>query len=368
MEKEIFIYYGAILLASCFAGLAQKFSKKDENNNIIKLNKIWWIASILIVLLLIGFRTCGVGVDDYTYLRIFKSTAKNGIISQFLNSNMEPGYLALNYIISLFTNNFQVVIFITTLVPLILYYKALEYEKNHINLFVGVFLFGTILLLYFCGITRLFIAASICAFAIKYIIEKKPAKYALAIIIATMFHCSAIIMLFFIIIAVEKEKKPISIKKMSMLLLVGIPIIIIIVFVYIFPNSENRYSGYTIQDFNLRIGIDKIIILIASLLLYKLIKIQNKSIRVYIILYTLATIVSIYSAWFNIGRMQWYSMFAICVILPSISRIFNQLKNEELNLFVIPTIIAYGILYSYKIVFIQSTNECMRTYSNIVFK
>ena len=49
----------------------------------------------------------------------------------------------------------------------------------------------------------------------------------------------------------------------------------------------DRYSGYVMQESNaLRIGIDKIAILVASILLYKRMNNVNNRARIYIILYS----------------------------------------------------------------------------------
>ena len=143
MQNSIMIYYVAIFLAAIFAWIAQKLGKKSNKG--FKLNYFFWILSMGVFVVLFGLRKCGVAVDDVSYKRIFENTAANGFIGQFLETTMEPGYLLLNYIVSLFTDNFQVMIFIVTLIPVFLYYKALEYESDKISMFWGVFLLGTIL-------------------------------------------------------------------------------------------------------------------------------------------------------------------------------------------------------------------------------
>lgn len=69
MLSEGAIYYITIFLASLFAWLAQKFAKDVKNS--FKLNKFFWFLSISIMIVMMGFRTVGVGVDDFSYRRIF---------------------------------------------------------------------------------------------------------------------------------------------------------------------------------------------------------------------------------------------------------------------------------------------------------
>lgn len=364
--QSIVVYYGGIIVAAISARIAQKRCKKNVNN----LSKdFFWILSIFVLLVLFGLRKSGIGVDDNNYNIIFKQTSQIGVIKEFLRTTMEPGYLFLNYIIALFTENFQVVIFITTLIPIVLYYKALEYEKDKINMFWAVFLMGTILFIYFCGITRMFIATSIIAYGLRFVIEKKPIKYMLVVLIATTFHYTALFMITLLYFATEKEgQKKSSIKLLLTIAIIIMPIAIIVVSQIIFPNMGDRYSTYTIK-MNKTITIeifDKVPFLILSLFFLRKMNKANKHIRLYMVIYSLSIIISIYSTFMEIDRVQWYSMFSLCIILPSIYEELKKIKKQELAVMYIPIMTIYPILYSY-LILTSKTRECMLTYSNILF-
>ena len=225
------------------------------------------------------------------------------------------------------------------------------------------------LFLYFFGITRLFIAASIIAFAFRYIVEKKTFKYIICVLIAISFHYSAFIMIFLIMFSLEKEDKKISITTIVSVVSIALPVILIIVFVYIFPNMGDRYSNYTIINRGIDIGtFDKVPIVLLAVIFFGTINKFNDKIRIYITIYLLATVISIYNTWFEIGRIQWYCNFAVCIILPSVVRAFKKLKYVQLNFISIPAFITYAVMYSYRIVFIQVTNICMTNYYNILIK
>ena len=102
MPAEL-IYCGGTFCAAILAWIAQKTGVKEEK----KVNYIFWTLSMMVFILVFGFRECGVGVDDNSYKRIFGEVSSYGIIGQFFRTTMEPGYLTLNYVVSLFTNNFQ---------------------------------------------------------------------------------------------------------------------------------------------------------------------------------------------------------------------------------------------------------------------
>lgn len=310
----------------------------------------------------------GVGVDDISYQRTFINVSSIGPIQQFINTKMEIGYLILNYIISLFTDNFQVVIFITTLIPLILYYKAFEYEKENLSLFWTIFFFGTFLYLYFCGIIRLFIATSIIAYSLRFVFEKKTIKFILCVLLAVSFHYSAFIMLFLLYFTTEKENQKRSNKLLIFLLVIILPIILTIISNYVLPNMGNRYSGYgevTNKSINI-MTFDKVPLLVIAIILQKMIQKINKNARIYIIIYSFATIISIYSTMLDIGRMQWYCNMTICILIPSIYIAIKKSKSRELAYIYMLLMILYALLYSSSIIN-TSTRECMLYYSNILF-
>lgn len=368
MTKEYIIYYGSILLSAFFGWMAQKCAKDKENK--YKLNIVFWCLSIIVLVILMGFRTAGVGVDDISYKTIFNQINQQGIIEYFLTTKMELGYVIVNYVIGIFTNDFQIFIFLSSLIPICLFYKALKYERKNVNYFLAIFLFGTVLLLYFFGITRLFIAASIIAYSLRYVFEKKTKKYILCVILAMFFHYSAFFMLFLVYFSTEKDNKPRSIKGIVLLLMIALPIVLYVFFNIIAPGMDNgKYSGYINDDisgFSIN-DLDKLPICILSMMFFKSIYKKNKNIKIYIIMFIAALIVTIYSNFINIGRIQWYLMFAICILLPSIVRELNHSKYYYLNVLLVPIIIFYGFIYSYRIVFVQKTNVCMTNYSNVLW-
>ena len=275
------------------------------------------------------------------------------------------GYLILNYIVSFFTKEYYVLSFIATLIPMWLFYKAFEYEADHVNLFLAIFLFGTTMYLYFFGITRLFIATGIAAYAYRYIFERNTKKYVLLILIAGMFHYSALFMMFFVYLTTETENKPRSLKSIIVIMFFFMPILIYILSNYFFPNMSNRYADYVTTNENIQFSIlqlDKLPILLLALMFQGNIMKFNKNIRIYNILYSLTIIISIYSSFINIARIQWYVTFSLCIILPSLVRELKQ-PYKELSYFSLPFVIAYGIIYGNKLI----AGTMIREYSNIFF-
>ena len=100
MDSGIVVYIIYITIATAFAFLAQKFdANKNENKIIGRTGKIFWLMSLLTLTVFVGFRECGVGIDDNIYRDIFNRVGASGMLYEFSLTTLEPGYLLLNKII-----------------------------------------------------------------------------------------------------------------------------------------------------------------------------------------------------------------------------------------------------------------------------
>lgn len=161
--------------------------------------KIICISASIILFLIIGFRHPSMGVDlqygrSEGYLGSFITIGKMSWLEvlSVKHQNYERGYIILNKLISLFSTNEQsllIVSCILSIFPIIyLIYKNSEYPLLSIMIYMGLPVF----LLNFSGL-RQSIAIGITALSFNFIKEKKPIKFLLLVIVATLFHKSAII-------------------------------------------------------------------------------------------------------------------------------------------------------------------------------
>lgn len=377
MDK-IVIYLVYIIVSVIFAFLAQKHDKNVNEHKITgKLGKTFWILSILGLVLLMGFRKCGVGVDDITYKSIFEEVGRNGFINVFLDTRIEPGYLLLNQIIAFFTKDFQTVILITTLIPMCIYFRAIEYEKNNISLPITVFLFGSLMCIYYFGIIRLFIAASIIAYSLRYIFRNEVLKYIICILFAMTFHYSAGIMFLFVILAIKngKHEKMQHEKKRLLLVLVVVlivvPICMVMLSEVVFPFMGSRYDRYRLKYTGISLGdFDKLPFLIMFICFYKIFKkeVENGNSLTYILFYAMLTIISIYASFMDIGRLQWYFNLSACILFSRVFKTVKQSKFKILILGYLPALFIYGTLYMNNIINSSSRVKMMSNYINILFK
>lgn len=161
-------------------------------------NKKIWVGLIILMLVLIsGLRVDStLYSDEWNYRYAFESYGKMSFNALDLNLLKEPGFTLLNYFIAQLTHNSQFLIlicaFITNLSIIVFLFR---YSNN--------FLFS--LFLYITGgtffssmnIMRQYLAIAIILFGFQYILNKDLKKFMIFVLIAFLFHKSAIIALFF---------------------------------------------------------------------------------------------------------------------------------------------------------------------------
>lgn len=171
------------------------FTVGNFNNKLISGNKMYLIFSSIVLILVSGLRSEVVGKDTKMYHTLFlyakESNSFSELFSSWTGGHMEIGYTYFEYIVSRFANFqfFLVFVGILTIIPVvILVYK---YSSNY---WMSLFLFVSFGYYAFSmnGI-RQAMAMSICAFAYMYAKEKRLIPFIFAMILAILFHKSAVI-------------------------------------------------------------------------------------------------------------------------------------------------------------------------------
>jgi hypothetical protein len=143
---------------------------------------LFFFTGVLILFIGLRYKT---GRDWGNYIRVFESIPRNR------RDGIEPGYIWLNRIIYYATGNYFVLQFIATFVILYAYYKFL---KKH-SLF-PIFSFCLFFMFFFFDIlmsqVRQSIAVGIILLGTENIFERRFIKYLFYILVASLFHISAI--------------------------------------------------------------------------------------------------------------------------------------------------------------------------------
>lgn len=151
-------------------------------------SKMCFSISFLVSLLPSALRY-GIGTDYfYTYVPYFRW------IGNGQKEFGEVGFNLINKLIYNCTEDYRVLFFVTSFIILFLIYKSIWENSENIFqsillIFIGQFYF------YSMNLVRQAIAMSIIVYSFKYIKEKNILKTIISILIATLFHNSALIMI-----------------------------------------------------------------------------------------------------------------------------------------------------------------------------
>lgn len=362
-RKTYFFYYFIISLAVLFAAIASIMKGK-------KYFDLFFTLSFATLLFVLAYRNVS-AIDDPAYSRIFKEVARDGWITRFIGTTMEPGYLLLNQIVCTFTDNYLYLQVISTFIPLTLIYYTFYKLKDKISLPLAVFLFVS--MFYFqvlsTGLVRHFIALSIVFYAFTYIPKKDIKKYIALIFLASTFHYSSLFMLILVFFTFKR----ITISKKAKLFIgitaISIPLAFFVIYKFLIPVLGARYQQYAmLKKFNISISdFDTFPLLILVLMFRKKIKKENyQSFMLMVTIYSLSILVSIYASVISLGRLIFYTNSAFYVLASMVKK---ELDANYKTLIYTTIIIFYGVLYLYWTQFhLVSHFETLFPYQNIFFE
>jgi len=194
--QSYLLYYGAVLASSIFAWVAQNIGYYKKEHRVV--HPFFWILSFLCLFLPVAFR--GYGVDHDNYFSAYEKISAYGWnYFEIYSGFPEPLYVLIN-ILAAYMGDFQYVYILSGFISLFFTFKAFARKTNEINLAICVWMFSTLYYLNLFGLVRISIAVGIITYAYRYIEENNIKKYLAYVILATLFHYSAIIMLPLIVI------------------------------------------------------------------------------------------------------------------------------------------------------------------------
>lgn len=162
--------------------------------NYSKKNKFAMKIFFSVLFCLIALRHSSIGTDTETYVWYFNKIVidKMYVGSYFV---YEKGFVFLNLIISLFTNNVQIYFIITTF--LMIYFIRKVYLRLCVDSTLTIILFCSMstFVMMFSGVRQM-IAVSLGFAAYEFVREKKLLKFLIVTFVAMLFHNSAFMILF----------------------------------------------------------------------------------------------------------------------------------------------------------------------------
>lgn len=191
------IYFFQIVFS--FIELNSDFSNSDK--------KLFTFIQLLPLYILSAFRDVSVGTDTSTYFRAYNSVnIMNTLGDNIQLSRMEPGYVTLEYMCKLGGFSFLV---LQIIISTFIYFSFYNFiQKNSENVSFSCSLFVSLKM--FCGImntTRMWIAIAILLYSYEYIKSQKIIRFSMVVIIASLFHRTALIFLILYFLSVSKKTK-----------------------------------------------------------------------------------------------------------------------------------------------------------------
>lgn len=330
----ISIFFYLFLYRIC----SRLFEKKNNRTRI----KIFFCLIIIIQLILIlGLRDKNLGRDLVNYRPFFEQCIKYRT-KIFKFSRFETGYIWLNIIIGNISRDFNVFLFVVAMLSLIpIGYIICKYSKNVFLSFIIYLAFDFYSFL-FSGL-RQGISFGIVFFSYKYIREKKPIRFIVCVIIASLFHKSAIVFLpAYILSKININKKVI------------INYFIIMCITFIFRTSIMRffieffYDNYSVvTSDSYTYLLCSIVILIFGIVFYKQVLKENKLASSYYIFIMVGILFLVFtSVGTNMLRISnYYYMFIILFIPEVLSKINDKMLSFIMSYFIVILLLLLFLKY-----------------------
>ena len=197
------IYLITFFITCVLCVILQKYIK----NKILKV--IFSILIILIPSIIGGFRDLTIGTDVLVYgEKYFKyANSYQNILNYITSYDIDIGYLAINFLVSRFTNDVHIFLFVLQLIVNTLVFITLYKYKERVPLWLSMLCYLT---LYYCrtfNLIRQSMALAIVFWGIKKKKKKEFIKYFIVVLLASLFHPSAWIALLLYIINILLNSK-----------------------------------------------------------------------------------------------------------------------------------------------------------------
>lgn len=156
---------------------------------------------------------------------------------------MEPGWLVLNKVLYLISPYFRLLLIATSLMMIGFILRSVRHYSTIMWLSVYIFLcsmYGQSIF-----VLRQYCAMSICLFSIKYIIDRKPLGFAVAMLVAANIHITALV--FVPLYVVYSFKPNTRIMLFAILAAVVVKLSTNVIFNYLFTSSS-WYSSYATRE------------------------------------------------------------------------------------------------------------------------
>lgn len=274
MIQYILVFIMVILLGIVYEKISSNIYKK-----------ILLVFIILLLSILGGLRALNIGTDVSIYGKSFFDKAENSDSLKKLDNtlNIEFGYTFLLYIVTRFTNNLNVFLFILQLITnslVILTLNKYSRKENKFSFAIGILVY---ICIYYCrtyNFLRQSIALSIVLWGYSYIDEKKYKSFVVCVLIASIFHTTTLIAISLLPLKllVGKKKSPIIYGAIYIILIgISIDLVDVIIILKKIGILSDRYYNYIYNYINPKYRFDWVDIIYKLIWLGSFVYMSRKS-------------------------------------------------------------------------------------------
>ena len=322
-----------------------------------KKRLLFW-GSFIFFGVFIACRAYTVGNDTQEYYRFFKVIMTQPSISNMVSeTRYEIGYVFLNYIVSRVTHNFTVLLIIITSFYLYSSFRLIRRYAKTPEL--AIVLMFTLSLFYFAmNIERQCIAMAIFYFAIPFLEKKKCISYCVIVIIASLFHKSAIILLILAFLPKINFTNKNTLLKWEILSFGGLIFLNIGItkILEMFPYFQHYYAGSIYSEGGIRVA--SVVFFVIRLLIVLLVKVEggfrlieddiSKNGYVFYMLLFMDLVVAAASIGFNLfDRIEKYFTLGYIIVITNAIYSLGSGGRIQKNNKVITTIIVISLTFAY---------------------
>lgn len=297
-----------------------------------KVGAIFFIFFVACILILVPALRTNIG-DTYVYVSSYRQM--NGLTLQDIFTKFgDVGYYVLMYFLHKISSDPQIMIFVTSLVTQVCYFIFFYKYRSMIELEVFMYIASGYYFVTMNGI-RQSLASAILLLGTKYIINRNFKKYLIVVLISSIFHQSALIMILIYFVSIEKAWSK------KMFIMVGVAAIGAMLFNELMPILFKLLQGSNYAHYEevfesgleeganvLRVAVAFVPLLLAFL---KRKKLENwKSSNVFINMAVVNFIFMIFSlqTWI-FARFTIYFNPYNCVLLPYTIRVWDNKKEKR---------------------------------------
>jgi hypothetical protein len=317
-------------------------------------NSVIFLFLIFISLMIfVGISDMLGGYDRYIYGELFDELADNmrngsNIFSSFIffEYPKEIGYDFLNVIIAYLTANRYIFILILTVIIYTLTF--ISFKRYMTNYPYAVVLFLALMFFFTFTYLRQILAASIAWLSIRYIIDRKFWKFLLVIIVACLFHNSAIILFPFYFLPIRKYRIGNILLVMLICLILGVTGITSTLYDAYgdFSGSTERSAEYATEaGFRIAYMVEALFFLSLILLNYRKIPMDKTRLVLCNMALTFCGILLFFIKSENGGRLSWFYMIGLISTLTYILA-FNVRRKQLAILMICVSLFLYLRIYT----------------------